>query len=91
MRLWSRGETVRGKPAWLGTAVRCVDLVFDKAGGTFRYHIDPDTNAEREKVAQDLVTAKRVAARGLADRKGGAPAAAADRLTDGRLAVLVLK
>ena len=92
VRLWPRAEVVRGQPAWLGTAVRCVDLVFDRASGTFRHRLDPDTDAEREKVAQDLVSARRVAARGLTDRRPSPRTAAADRLTtDGRLAVLVLQ
>src|SRR5262245_23568401 len=90
VRLWARTETVRGQPAWLGSAVRCVDLVFDKASGTYRHRLDADTDAEREKVAQDLIATRRVAARGLAERKPGKPAAAAVPLTtDGRLAVVL--
>lgn len=89
--LWPRAETVRGQPAWLGTAARCVDLVFDKASGTFRHRLDPDTDAEREKVVLDLVAARRVAARGLADRKAAARTAADRPATDGRLAVVLLK
>ena len=41
---WPRAETVRGQATWLGTAVRCVDLVFDKASGTFRHRLDPDAD-----------------------------------------------
>jgi hypothetical protein len=63
-----------------------VDLTFDKASGTFRHRTDPDVEAERDKVAQDLVSAKRVAARAVADRKPVTRGAAA-----GPLAVLVLK
>jgi hypothetical protein len=92
VRLWARAETLRGQPTWLGTAVRCVDLVFDKPSATFRHRLDPDADAEREKVAQDLVSARRVAARALTARKAGPRAAPADRLTtDGRLAVLLLQ
>lgn len=92
VRLWPRGETVRGQTTWIGSAVRCVDLVFDKAAGTFRHRLDAATDAEREKVAQDLVTARRVSARALADRKDAPRKTAAARLeTDGRLAVVVLK
>jgi hypothetical protein len=92
VRLWARGETLRGKPVWVGTAQRCVDLTFDKASGTFRHRIDPDVDAEREKVAQDLASAKRVAARGQADRRPVTRGAVADRPSAaGPLAVLVLK
>jgi hypothetical protein len=92
VRLWPRGATVRGQATWLGSAVRCVDLVFDKASGTFRHRLDPDTDAEREKVVQDLASARRVAARGLAEREPGPRTAAPDRLTtDRRLAVVLLK
>jgi hypothetical protein len=66
--------------------------VFDTAAGTFRHRVDPATDAEREKVAQDLVTAKRVAARGLLERRAMPRAAAASRAgTDGRVSVLVLQ
>lgn len=78
VRLWPRSEVVLGRATWLGTAQRCVDLVFDK--DTYRHRLDPDTDAEREKVVQDLVTARRVAARGVLERK--AP---------GRVAVVVLQ
>jgi hypothetical protein len=92
VRLWARAETFRGQPTWLGAAQKCVDLVFDTAAGTFRHRVDPATDAEREKVAQDLVTAKRVAARGLLERRAMPRAAAASRAgTDGRVSVLVLQ
>jgi hypothetical protein len=90
VRLWPRGETVRGQAAWLGTGVRSVDLVFDKASGTFRHRLDPDTDAEREKVVQDLVAARRVAAHGLADREVG-PRTANGLATDGRVAVVLIQ
>lgn len=90
VRLWPRLETVRGQPSWLGAAVRCVDLVFDKAAGTFSHRLDPDTDAEREKVVQDLVTARRVAARALADRKEK-PHTANGLAADGRVAVVLIQ
>jgi hypothetical protein len=92
VRLWARSETVRGQAAWLGAAVRSVDVVFDRPAGSFRHRLDPATDAEREKVAQDLVTAGRVVARGTIERRDAPRTAAADRLeTDGRLAVLLLR
>jgi LssY-like putative type I secretion system component LssY len=91
VRLWPRTDTFRGRAAWLGTAQRCVDLVFDKATGTYRHRVDPDTDAEREKVVQDLVTARRVAAQGPVERKAAARAAADRPATDGRVAVVVLQ
>ena len=69
VRLWPRTESVRGQAAWIGAAARCVDLVFDRSAGTFAHRLDPDTDAEREKVAQDLVTARRVSARGQVGRR----------------------
>jgi hypothetical protein len=90
VRLWPRTETLRGQATWLGTAARCVDLVFDKAAGTFAHRLDPDTDAEREKVAQDLVAARRVSARGQVERKAGTRTAK-DLPTDGRVAVMLVR
>lgn len=87
VRLWPRPETLGGKPVWTGSAVRAGDLVFDRAAGTYAHKPDPKVDAERDKVAQDLVFAGRVTARALVarkDAKGGAG-------DDGRLAALVLK
>jgi hypothetical protein len=69
VRLWARTETVGGKPVWIGSAVRAADLVFDKAAGTFAHRLDPKADAERDKVAQDLVFAGRVGGRALLARK----------------------
>lgn len=85
VRLWARAETLGGKPLWVGSAVRAADLVFDRAAGTYAHKADPKTDAERDKVAQDLVFAGRVAARGLVARKD----ARAD--AEGRPVALVLK
>ena len=87
VRLWARTETLGGKPVWIGSAVRAADLVFDKAAGTYAHKADPKVDAERDKVAQDLVFAGRVSARGLVARKD-AKGAAGD---DGRLAGVILK
>jgi hypothetical protein len=83
VRLWSRAETLSGRPVWIGSAVRAADLVFDKAAGTYAHKADPKVDAERDKVVQDLVFAGRAGGRGLVARRG------ADG--DGRLAAVVLK
>lgn len=88
VRLWTRTETLAGKPVWIGTAVRAADLAFDRTAGTYAHKPDPKVDAERDKVAQDLAFAGRVGGRGLVARKDG-KGAAGD--TDGRLAALVLK
>jgi LssY C-terminus len=92
VRLWARTETLAGKPVWVGSAVRAIDLAFDPAAGTYRHKNDPKVDAERDKVAQDLVFAGRVGARGLVARKDAKGLSAKGvPIDDGRLAVLVLE
>ena len=81
VRLWPRTETL-ARPARLAGLRRARGRPRVRQG---RGHVpapaDPKMDAERDKVAQDLVFAGRVAARGLVDRKPSPRTAAADRLT----------
>jgi LssY C-terminus len=92
VRLWARTETLSGKPVWIGSAVRAADLAFDGTAGTYRHKNDPQVDAERDKVAQDLVFAGRVGARGLVALKDGKRLSVKGvPVDDGRLAAVVLK
>src|SRR4029453_7145665 len=69
VRLWARAEKWKGQPLWLGSAVRCVDLAFDKPAGRFVYRVDPRSDVERDKVAQDLAFTGHAGGRAQLDRK----------------------
>jgi hypothetical protein len=94
LRIWPWG-TVDGRPLWLVAATRDVGLRFSRARHAFTHRIDPDVDAERDKVVDDLVATGAVTARSMVARAappgltlvndGTTPAK-----TDWRLAALVL-
>ena len=95
LRVWSWGGAVDGRPLWLVAATRDDGILFSRARRTFGHRVDPDVDAERQKVVDDLLAAGVVAAESWRPRTppaervlvndGATPIA-----TDWRLAVLVL-
>lgn len=98
MRLWLAPATWRGQPVWVGQISRDIGV---KLSGRLwpptTHEIDPDVDAARFYLVQDLLTANRVARVGFADGVGRASRAAPRRngegdpfFTDGHRAILVL-
>ncbi|AHG92248.1 LssY-like C-terminal domain protein (plasmid) [Gemmatirosa kalamazoonensis] len=94
-RAWPWGD-VDGQPLWLVAATRDDGMRYSRARHAVTHRIDPDVDAERDKIVDDLVAASAVAARSYVARTppdgpvlvndGTTPA-----VTDWRLAVLVLR
>ena len=88
LRLWrSPKATADGREIWLGAATH--DTGIDIHPGVVSHAIDPDLDAERAKVAADLMVTGRVAAEQLVARPNplsqGLTATGATWRTDGRL------
>jgi hypothetical protein len=73
---------------WLIAATHDTGITFSRQRDAFTHTIDPHVDRERDKVVNDLVATNRVAAMSYVPR--AAPAGGA-MVTDGKLAVLVLK
>lgn len=73
---------------WLLAATHDTGITFSRQRDGFTHTIDPHVDRERDKVVNDLVATNRVAAMSYVPR--AAPAGGA-MITDGKLAVLVLK
>ncbi len=94
LRLWrSPVTTPAGREIWLGAATH--DTGLDVRPGVVSHAIDPDLDAERDKVGADLLVTGRVATKKLQSRPDplsqGLTATGAPWKTDGRLIVIELK
>jgi hypothetical protein len=94
LRVWrSPAKTPDGREIWLGAATH--DTGLDVRPGVVSHAIDPDLDAERDKVGADLLVTGRVAAEQLVTRPDplgeGLTATGASWKTDGRLLVIDLK
>jgi hypothetical protein len=94
LRLWrSPVTTPEGREIWLGAATH--DTGLDVRPGVFSHAIDPNLDAEREKVGADLAATERVASEQLLARPDplleGMTATGAPWKTDGRLLAIELK
>lgn len=59
VRLWMViDKGVEGKPVWLGSATLDESVGLNDYTGQFTHHIDPDVDAERDRLIGDLVAAK---------------------------------
>jgi hypothetical protein len=98
LRLWLAPMTWRGQPVWVGQISRDIGV---KLSGRLwpptTHEIDPDVDAARYYLVQDLLAAKRVARVGFTTGVGPAPRAAPRRngegdpyFTDGHRVILVL-
>ena len=55
VRIWKTDYEVNGVPVWVGAATHDVALEFEKHRLWMTHRIDPDVDAEREFIAQDLI------------------------------------
>ena len=55
VRIWKTDYEVNGVPVWVGAATHDVALEFAMHGLWMTHRIDPDVDAEREFIAQDLM------------------------------------
>jgi hypothetical protein len=96
VRLWPWGTAVDGRPLWLVAATRVDGMRYSRARHAITHRIDPDIDAERDKVVDDLLATSAVAARADVARTpptqrifvndGTTPV-----VTDWQMAVLVLR
>ena len=57
IRIWQWGGAVGGRELWLVTATRDNGVRFSRAQRSFTHRVNPDVDAEREKVLNDLLAA----------------------------------
>lgn len=95
LRIWPWGGATGGRELWLVAAMRDDGIMFSRARRSFTHRLDPDVDAERQKVVDDLLTAGAVAS--LSYRARTPPAqvvllndGTTPIVTDWRVVVLVL-
>ena len=94
LRVWRRGDFL-GQPVWAVAATHDIGINFSQESRTFIHRVDPQIDAERAKVANDLLFTGLVRSVSLVNRPA-APLktqnATGDNLeTDGRIAVLAFQ
>ncbi len=92
IRIWQRPQQFNGKPVWVAAATHDISITFSPAARNFTHGIDPNIDAERSKVVNDLLFTGTVHGVALVERTNipqNASNATGDRLvTDGKIAVL---
>jgi hypothetical protein len=92
IRIWLRPEKFNGQPVWVAAATHDTGITLSPVSHNFTHGIDPNIDAERSKVTNDLLFTGQVKAIALVDRPQ-VPAdlsnATGDKLvSDHKLAVL---
>jgi LssY C-terminus len=92
IRIWQRPQQFNGKPVWVAAATHDISITFSPASKNFTHGIDPNIDAERSKVVNDLLFTGTVHGVALVERNNipqNASNATGDKLlTDGKMAVL---
>ncbi len=92
IRVWQRPEQFNGKSVWVAAATHDISITFSAAAKNFTHGIDPNIDAERSKVVNDLLFTGTVHGIALVERNNipkDASNATGDKLvTDGKMAVL---
>jgi hypothetical protein len=92
IRIWQRPEQFNGKPVWVAAATHDISITFSKTAKNFTHGIDPNIDAERSKVVNDLLFTGAVHGVALVERssipKDASNATGDKLLTDGKMAVL---
>ena len=96
LRIWPWGEPVAGRQLWLVAATRDDGILFSRARHVFTHRVDPDIDAERLKIVNDLLTAGAVESQSyFARTPPSEPVLVNDGTTpiisDWRVAILVLR
>ncbi|MBV8708413.1 MAG: LssY C-terminal domain-containing protein [Acidobacteriaceae bacterium] len=92
IRIWQRPQQFNGKPIWVAAATHDISITFSPTAKNFTHGIDPNIDAERSKVVNDLLFTGTVHGVALVERSKipqNASNATGDKLlTDGKMAVL---
>ena len=95
VRIWQRPGDVLGRTVWVGAATHDTGIVVTSESKWFTHGIDPDLDAERAKVVNDLAFAGAVQSMTAVDRpkapRQGKNASGDVIRTDGRMAVLMIQ
>ncbi len=95
VRVWRWGQDAAGQPVWVGAASHDVAIVFDKRDRAFTHRIEPQIDAERTRIVNELRLTGRVTGSLLVERPDvprRCENATGDPIeTDGRMAVVVLQ
>ena len=95
LRIFQRPNTFNGKPVWVSSSTQDTGIDFSQTDHTFIHKVDSRIDHERNKVATDLLFTGQVESLALIDRpavpKKSMNATGDDLLTDGKMAVLILK
>lgn len=94
IRIWHQPERWHGQDVWIGAATRDVDFAYFRPGQAMTHRVAKNVDAERDKVADDLVFTSCVSSTDWLDR-ASVPHLTRNSTgdlmsTDGRMAVLKL-
>ena len=68
IRVWARPEKFNGQPVWVAAATHDTGITLSPVSHNFTHGIDPNIDAERSKVTNDLLFTGHVKAIALVDR-----------------------
>ena len=92
IRIWQRPQSFDSKPVWIAAATHDISITFSPESKSFTHGIDPNIDAERSKVVNDMLFTGAVHAVALVERINlpvNPSNATGDKLiTDGRMAVV---
>lgn len=92
IRIWQQPEQFDGKPVWVAAATHDTSITFSPESKSFTHGIDPNIDAERSKVVDDLLFTGKVHGVAMVDRTNLPPDpsnATGDKLvTDGKMAAV---
>jgi hypothetical protein len=95
LRIWRSPDNFQGQPVWISSSTHDIGIDFSQQNMTFIHKIDPNIDAERAKVVNDLLFTGKVKSIALVPRPSvpeHARNATGDNLdTDGSMAVLLLQ
>jgi hypothetical protein len=95
IRLWRTADSWDGTPVWVGAATHDIGIYFSSASWTFTHRIDRRIDLEREKITADLRFTGRIQSLSYVERSaapsGLSNASGEPLITDGRIAVMVLR
>jgi hypothetical protein len=95
LRIWLRPDQYQGQPVWVCAATHDTSINFSAKDRTFIHKIDPQIDAERLKVVNDLLLTGKVQSLLLVDRPNapqhGQNATGDSLNTDGKMAVVILE
>ena len=95
LRIFHRPTTYNGQEVWVSSATHDIGIDLSAENRTFIHKVDSSIDRERAKVVNDLLFTSRVNSVALVERqdvpKESSNATGDKLVTDGKMAVLVLK